>query len=117
MIINPDPLEAAQVAADRGVRIFTVGVGSPGGATLEIEGFKVHTQLNEAMLKELSQFTGGTYFNAESEQELLDIYKNLDTQLVIRPEEMEITAILAGAGVLVLLLGGFFSLAWFSRLP
>ena len=115
--IDPDPLEAAQLAADRGVRIFTIGVGSPAGATLEIEGFKVHTQLNEAMLKDLSQLTGGAYFNAESEQDLLDIYKNLDTQLVIRPEEMEITSILAGAGVLVLLIGGFFSLAWFSRLP
>jgi Ca-activated chloride channel homolog len=115
--INPDPLEAAQLAADRGVRIFTVGVGSPAGATLEIEGFKVHTQLNEVMLQDISQLTGGAYFNAQSEGDLLEIYKNLDTQLVIRPEEMEITSILAGAGVLVLLIGGFFSLAWFSRLP
>jgi Ca-activated chloride channel family protein len=115
--MNPDPLEAAQLAADRGVRIYTVGIGSPAGATLEIEGFKVHTQLNEAMLQDISERTGGAYFNAQSEQDLLEIYKNLDTQLVIRPEEMEITSILAGAGVLVLLIGGFFSLAWFSRLP
>jgi Ca-activated chloride channel family protein len=115
--IDPDPLEAAQIAADRGVRIFSVGVGSPAGATLEIEGFRVHTQLNEAMLQDISQLTGGAYFNAESEQELLDIYNNLDTRLVIKPEEMEITSILAGAGVLFLLVGGIFSLAWFSRLP
>jgi Ca-activated chloride channel homolog len=115
--VNPDPLESAQIAADRGVRIFTVGIGSPAGAILEVEGFRVHTQLDEAMLKELSQRTGGVYFSAESEQDLLDIYKNLHTQLVVRSEEMEITSILAGAGVLVLLVGGFFSLAWFSRLP
>jgi len=114
---TPDPLDAAQVAADRGVRIFTVGVGSPAGATLDIEGFKVHSQLNEAMLKDISKRTGGAYYNAESEQDLLDIYKSLDTQLVIRPEEMEITSILAGVSVLVLLIGGIFSLVWFSRLP
>ena len=35
----PDPLEAAQAAADRGVRIHTVGIGSPAGTTLEVEGF------------------------------------------------------------------------------
>ena len=114
---TPDPLDAAQVAADRGVRIFTVGVGSPAGATLDIEGFKVHSQLNEAMLKDISKRTGGAYYNAESEQDLLDIYKSLDTQLVIRPEEMEITSILAGVSVLVLLIGGIFSLVLFSRLP
>jgi Ca-activated chloride channel family protein len=115
--VNPDPLEAVQAAADRGVRIFTVGIGTPAGAVLEVEGFKVQTRLDEAMLKEISQRTGGEYFNADSEQDLLDIYKNLDTQLVVRPEEMEITSILAGAGVLALLAGGIFSLAWFSRMP
>jgi Ca-activated chloride channel family protein len=114
---NPDPLEAVQTAADQGVRIFTVGIGTPAGAILDVEGFKVHSQLDEEMLKAISQRTGGEYFNAESEQDLLDIYKNLDTQLVVRPEEMEITSILAGAGVLVLLAGGIFSLAWFSRMP
>ena len=38
----PDPLEAVQVAADRGVRIYTIGIGSPEGATLEIEGFSTY---------------------------------------------------------------------------
>ena len=114
---NPDPLEAAQVAADRGVRIFTVGIGSPIGATLDIDGFKVHTQLNEAMLKEISRLTDGTYFNAESEEELLEIYNDIHTQLLVQPEETEITSIFAGAGVLFLLIGSAFSLAWFNRLP
>jgi Ca-activated chloride channel family protein len=113
----PDPLEAALLAADRGVRVYTVGIGSPAGATLNIDGFNVLTQLNEAMLAQISQITGGAYYNAENEQELQTIYENIDPQLVIKPKKMEITSIFAGASILTLLLGGTFSLLWFSRLP
>ncbi len=45
---RPDPMVSAQAAADRGVRIYTVGIGSPGGATLDLDGFQVHTQLDAA---------------------------------------------------------------------
>lgn len=113
----PNPLDAAQVAADRGVRIYTVGIGSPEGTTLHVNGFTVHTQLNEEMLQQISQITGGTYYKAENEQELLSIYDHLDPQLVIKPEKMEVTSIFAGASILILLVGGVFSLVWFSRLP
>ncbi|UCD53284.1 MAG: VWA domain-containing protein [Phycisphaerales bacterium] len=91
---SPDPLAAAQAAADRGVRIYTVGIGSATGATLDINGFSVHTQLNEAVLQQISQVTGGAYYSAETENELRTIYESLDPQLVIRPEEMEVTSIL-----------------------
>jgi Ca-activated chloride channel family protein len=113
----PDPLEAAQAAADRGVQIHTVGIGSAAGTTLEVDGFIVHTQLNEEMLQRISGLTGGTYYNAENEEDLRAIYENLDPQLVVKPEKTEVTAILAGASILVLLIGGAFSLVWFSRLP
>jgi Ca-activated chloride channel homolog len=114
---NPNPLQAAQSAADRGVRIYTVGLGSPAGTTLHVNGFTVHTQLNEDLLKQISQISGGTYYNAESEEDLAKIYDNITAQLVIKPEKTEITSILAGAGVLVLIVAGTFSLFWFNRLP
>ena len=114
---RPDPLAAAQTSSDRGMRIYTVGIGSPAGTTLHINGFTVHTQLNEAILRQISQITGGAYFNAESAQDLRAIYDNLDTQLVIKPEKTEVTSVFAGASILVLLIGGLFSLLWFSRLP
>jgi Ca-activated chloride channel family protein len=114
---SPDPLAAAQTAADRGVRIYTVGIGSTAGTTLHINGFTVHTQLDEAMLKQISQLTDGTYYNAENEQDLRTIYDNLNPQLVIKPEKTEVTSIFAGVSILVLLIGGVFSLLWFSRLP
>jgi Ca-activated chloride channel family protein len=115
--VNPNPLDAAQVAADRGVRIHTVGIGSAGGTTLEIDGFVVYTQLDEAMLQQISELTGGMYSSAENEQDLRAIYENLDPQLVFKPEKMEVTSVFAGASILVLLIGGAFSLRWFSRVP
>jgi Ca-activated chloride channel family protein len=114
---NPNPLAAAQAAAERGVRIYTVGLGSPAGTTLHINGFTVHTQLNEDLLKQISQISGGAYYNAQSEGDLAKIYDNITSQLVIKPEKTEITSILAGAGILALLIAGAFSLFWFNRLP
>jgi Ca-activated chloride channel family protein len=113
----PDPLAVAQAAAERGVRIYPVGVGSPGGAQLEIEGFSVHTQLDEAMLQLIAQITGGTYHNAQNEADLRAIYEEIHPQLVIKPEAMEITSLMAAASLLMWLIGGAFSLAWFGRLP
>ncbi len=114
---NPDPLAAAQTAANRGVRIYTVGIGSPTGTTVHINGFSLHTQLDEATLQHISQITGGTYYNAQSEQDLIKIYDALDTQLLSKPEQTELTALFAGASIFFLLIGGMFSLLWFSRLP
>ena len=114
---SPDLNTAAQEAADRGVRIYTVGVGSPTGTTLQVNGFNVFTQLDEATLQQISQLTGGTYYNAQSAQDLISIYQNLDTQLVIKPEKTEVTSLFAGASILVFLIGGMISLFWFSRFP
>jgi Ca-activated chloride channel family protein len=115
--MSPDPLAVAQTAADAGVRIHTIGIGSPAGVDLKVEGFTVHTQLDEATLKGISALTGGTYFNAQNEQDLRTIYENIKPQMVIETQEMEVTSILAGIGVLILLLGGAFSLLWFNRMP
>jgi Ca-activated chloride channel homolog len=114
---QPDPIEAAGAAADAGVRIYTVGIGSAAGATIEVEGFKVHSQLDEPLLRQISDITHGTYYAADTSDELKSIYDSIDTRLVIRSEAMEVTALFAGAGVLVLLVGGIASLLWLGRLP
>jgi len=113
----PDPMEAALTARDRGVRIHTVGIGSAQGVVLDVEGFRVLTKLDETTLKSISQATGGSYFNAQSTEQLDAIYKNLNPELVIAPEPMEITSLFAGASVLLLLIGAATSLMWFSRFP
>ena len=113
----PDPLAAAKTAANRGVRIYTVGIGSPAGAVLKINGFSVQTQLDEATLKQIAQATDGAYYNAPTAEDLQAIYGKLGSQLTIKPEKIEVTALFSGAGLLVLLIGGICSLLWFSRLP
>jgi Ca-activated chloride channel homolog len=115
--VRPDPLVAAKAAKDRGVRIYTVGIGSATGTTLKVEGFNVFTQLDEATLKAIAQATNGEYFNAQNEEQLRKIYEGVGSQLVIKPERTEITSLFAGASLFVLLIGGLFSMLWFSRMP
>lgn len=114
---SPDPVAAAEAAAYRGVRIHTVGIGSAAGTTLPIDGFMVHTQLNEEMLQAISEISGGTHYNAQNEEDLHEIYSNLDPQLTIKREKMEVTSVFAGASILVFLIGGTSSLLWFGRFP
>jgi Ca-activated chloride channel family protein len=113
----PEPLAAAQAAADRGVRIYAVGIGSSAGTTLHVNGFTVHTSLDEPTLQQIAQFTEGAYYNAQSQDDLRAIYNDLDLQLVIKPEATEVTALFAGIGILFLLIGGICSMLWFSRVP
>jgi Ca-activated chloride channel homolog len=113
----PDPATAAQAAADRGVKIDTVGIGTAAGTTLTVGGFKVHTQLDAATLQEVAQVTGGAYFPADSAQQLTDVYADLGSRLVVKPQTIEVTAIFAGGGTLLLLLGALSSLLWLGRLP
>lgn len=111
-----DPFEAAIAASERGVRIDALGFGTTAGTTLELDGFIVHTALNEAILQQIVQAAGGTYFAAQSEQDPQAVYANLSPQLVVKSEKMEITALFAGASILVLLVGSMFSMLWFNRL-
>lgn len=115
--MEPDPFAVAQVAADLGVRVYTIGIGSPAGADLQIDDFIIHTVLDEQTLQQISEMTEGKYFNAQSEDDLQEIYEGLDPQLVIKKERLEVTSILAGISVLLLMIGGGVSLVWFGRLP
>ena len=115
--VPPDPLIAARAAAERGVRIYPIGIGSATGTTLKVEGFTVHTQLDEAVLRQIADLTNGVYYNAQNEQDLRTVYENVGAHLIVRPQLTEITSIFAGLSLMTLLLGGLLSLLWFSRLP
>ena len=115
--VRQNPLQAAQVAKNRGVRIHTVGIGSPAGTTLEVEGFQVHTQLDEATLQSIASMTGGTYHAAADADELAASYEDIGSRLVVRSEPFELTPVLAALGFGLLLVGGVGSLRWFGRMP
>ncbi len=114
---SPDPLAAAQAAADQGVPIVAVGMGSTAGAVIDLDGFEVHTRLEEATLRQIADVSDGTYYAADETAELSGIYETLGTRLVVKSEPIELTGLLAGAAVLLLLIGGVLSLAWSGRVP
>jgi Ca-activated chloride channel family protein len=114
---SPDPMQVAQLAADAGVRVYPVGIGSAEGTTIQVDGFNIVTQLDEAALQAIAKDTNGTYYRAQDASALQDIYKNVDLQLTTRGQKMEITSIVGGVSSLLLLVGAVFSLLWYGRVP
>jgi Ca-activated chloride channel family protein len=84
---------------------------------LNIEGFSVHSRLDAALLQQLARFTGGAYYHAATAEDLSAIYANLNPQLTLKPEIMEVTSLLAGLSLVLVLIGCGLSLAWFGRVP
>jgi Ca-activated chloride channel family protein len=111
----PPPLDIIDQVVNRGVRVFTVGLGTAEGIVVSNQGRSMRTQLDEATLKKIAQDTDGLYFNASSEQDLRSIYENLSLQLVMRAEKQEITWELAAVAIILLILAGTISLLWFNR--
>ncbi|HEU0073381.1 MAG TPA: VWA domain-containing protein [Dehalococcoidia bacterium] len=112
-----DPLELAQEAAQAGIKIYTVGIGTPEGTVLQIQGRNVFTRLDEATLKGMAELTGGRYFNAQDESDLREIYDDLARERVIENKETEVTFAFAGAALALSMVAGGLGLVWFNRLP
>jgi Ca-activated chloride channel family protein len=113
---GPDPIESARIAADRGVRVYTVGIGTPGGETIGAEGWSMRVRLDEQALKQIATITQGEYFYAGTAADLQKIYKNLNTKLFFEQRETEISALFAAAAAVLALLSGLLSLLWFNRI-
>ena len=112
-----DPLAVAQIAAQSGVRIYSIGVGSAAGTVVDIDGFSVATRLDEGLLREVAKITNGTYFRAENTAQLSQIYDGIDLRLTTQGEMTEVTSIFAGVALLFLLAGGALSMLWLGRSP
>jgi Ca-activated chloride channel family protein len=92
---GPDPIESARMAADRGIRVYTVGIGTQGGETIGAEGWSMRVRLDEQSLKTIANLTQGEYFYAGTATDLQKIYKNLNTKLFFEQKETEISALFA----------------------
>ncbi len=114
---GPPPLEVVDQAASRGVRIYTVGLGNPEGTIITFYNRSMRVRLDEETLKRIADKTNGAYFRAGSDTDLKEIYENLGTRLIFKPERTEITALFAAVAALLLLAAGALSLLWFNRLP
>lgn len=113
---GPDSLEAAKMAADRGVRVFTVGVGTPAGEVIGFEGWSFRARLDEDTLKAIADRTRGEYFHAGTAMDLQKVYQSLSARLVFEKQRTEITALFAAAAAGLMLAAGFLSLLWFNRI-
>lgn len=112
---GPDVMDTARLAAERGVRIYTVGVGTKEGDTIGFEGWSMRVRLDEETLKNVAQATRGDYFYAGTATDLKKVYQSLSARLVVETKETEISSLLAAAGALLLLLGVGLSVAWHGR--
>jgi Ca-activated chloride channel homolog len=112
---GPDPMETARIAADRGVRIYTVGLGTEEGQTLGFAGWSMRVRLDPETLKAIAKTTGGSYYQAESAANLSEIYRQLSIKLVLEKDNLEITALFTALAALFVLVSAALSFAWFNR--
>jgi Ca-activated chloride channel family protein len=110
-----DPIQAGQVAADYGVRVYTVGFGAPDGAVVDFGGFSMRAQPDLDTLKKIADTTNAQFFDAQSAEDLSKVYKSLSAKLTSERKLTEISFIFAGIGALLALLAGGLSLLWFGR--
>jgi Ca-activated chloride channel family protein len=113
---GPDSLDAAKMAADHGVRIYTVGFGMPGGGIAAMDGYSMFMAYDEEALKAIAEATRGEYFHAASAAELQKIYQGLNARLVLEKKETEISALVIAAATVLLLGSALLSLLWFNRM-
>ena len=112
---GPDPMDAAKMAADRGVKVYAVGIGTKEGETIGFEGWSMRVRLDEDTLKSIANVTRAEYFYAGSANDLKKVYQSLSTRLVVEKKETEISALFAAAAALLVVAAAGLSVAWFGR--
>jgi Ca-activated chloride channel family protein len=112
---GPDSLAAAQMAAQRGVRVYTVGFGTAEGSNVGIDGMSVYMRFDEEALKAIAGITQAEYFHATSAAELGKTYEKLNARFVLDRKEIEVTALFSAVAALLALVAAALSLRWFRR--
>jgi Ca-activated chloride channel family protein len=111
-----DPLEAAKMAADRGVRVYTVGIGTVDGETIGFEGWSMRVRLDEETLKQIATKTSAEYFYAGTAQDLKKVYETLSTRLTVEKKETEVAGLLSLLAAALAALSAGLSVLWFNRI-
>ena len=111
-----DSLDAAKVAADRGVRVYTVGVGTVQGETIGFEGWSMRVKLDEETLKGIARATQAEYFYAGTAADLKKVYETLSSRLTVEKKETEVSGLLALLAAALALISAALSLLWFNRI-
>ncbi len=112
---RPDPVAVAEVASVAGVRVHTIGVGTPAGAVVQVDGFNVATALDSELLEEVASVTDGSYHEADDAKGLSDISETIDLRFKLVSEHTEVTGLFAAAGAALMVIGALLSVLWFGR--
>jgi Ca-activated chloride channel family protein len=112
---EPDPVAVAEVASVAGVRVHTIGVGTPAGAVVQVDGFNVATALDSELLEEVASVTDGSYHEAGDAAGLADISETIDLRFKLVSEHTEVSGLFAAGGAVLLVIGALLSILWFGR--
>jgi Ca-activated chloride channel family protein len=112
---GPDPIAAARRAADLGVRVYTVGFGTPNGTIPGYEGWSFYVRVDEETLKAVARITEAEYFHAATAEDLRKVYAGLSSRFALERRDTEIAALFAAASALLLILSVMLSQIWFRR--
>jgi Ca-activated chloride channel family protein len=96
------PMEAARIAREQQVKVYTVGIGTPEGTFLNIGGRSIWVRLDEETLRGMAEATGGEYYRTTNLAELRRVYRHLGREIGWERRPTEVTAITAGAGLVLL---------------
>jgi len=110
-----DTQEAAKMAADHGVRVYSVGLGTVDGEVASSEGWAMYLRLDEPSLKAVAATTQGEYFYAGTAENLRTVYEHLSTRLRVEKRETELSGLLALCAAALAIASAALSLWWFNR--
>jgi Ca-activated chloride channel family protein len=113
---GPDPMDAAKMAADRGVKVYSVGIGTKDGETIGFEGWSMRVRLDEDTLKGIANLTRAEYFYAGTAVDLKKVYQSLSTRLVVEKKETEISSLFAAVAAALVVVAAGLSVAWFGKI-
>ena len=111
-----DTLEAAKMAADRGVRIYVVGLGVVDGEAAGADGMPIYMRLDEPTLREVARMTGGEYHHAGTAEKLRSVYQSLGSRLQVQTRETELAPVLSFVAAILSVAAVSLSIHWLGRL-
>jgi len=132
--VGPHPLDAAQQALERGLRVYTIGYGTesndspfncdpenPNSQPFQFRGGNFgggggtggfRRGIDEETLQQVADLTGGAYFAAESATELQDVFQKLPTETIAKTETTELSVFFAAFAALLLVLAMVLAMMW-----
>lgn len=108
-----NPVDAAQQAADRGVRVYTIGYGTVYGAAERGNNFFGGGRgIDEPSLKKIAAMTGGEYYSATSASELEKVFASLPTVLFTKDVTLEISVFFTALAALLVITSLILAQLW-----